>query len=253
METTLSTLSSEDSNVVYGLSPVLLSIQAERRSLERLYIRSGKHSPALRRVAHEARQREIPIEEVSPQRLGNLAQDRHHQGVVLRCGPLPHPAIETLADQLVKGPRSLLVALDQIQDPQNTGAIIRTAAFLGADAIITLRHHSAPLNSTVCKASAGAMEIMPIAIASNLAEALLSLRGKGYTIVGSTLTPESRDLCSVTPDPHTVLVMGNEAEGIRGLTQKRCDVLVKIPGSDRLDSLNVNAAAAILIHHFLNP
>ena len=149
--------------------------------------------------------------------------------------------------------RSCLVALDQIQDPQNLGAIIRTAAFLGATGLITLRHSSAPLSAVVSKASAGALEFFPIIQETNLADVLARCRDAGYTIAGTALTEDSVDFRRVSPADQMVLVLGNEGSGLRPLTLKRCDAVVRIPGTPGVESLNVNAAAAILLQHFASP
>lgn len=147
--------------------------------------------------------------------------------------------------------KKLLIALDQIEDPQNVGAIIRSAAFLGADGLITLRNHAAPLSATVSKASAGALEHFPIIQVANLSECLQTLKKEGFTVLGAMMGEDSIDFKTAPVTDFMVLVLGNEGQGLRNLTQKRCDFLVYIPGKESTESLNVSAAAAILIQNLV--
>jgi len=236
--------------MLYGIAPVIECLRAGRRHCQRLYIKEGKPGPQLQEIVQLARQRRLQVEEASVQTLANLAQDRHHQGAVLQCGDLPtHDLRDFLASAGYEA--SCIVALDQIQDPQNLGAIIRTAAFLGASAVLTLRHGSAPLSAAVSKASAGALERFPVIQAANLSDSLLRCRDEGYTVIGTALSDEAVDFRGIARPERLVLVLGSEGEGMRSLSQKRCEFIVKIPGRPGTQSLNVNASAAILLQHFV--
>lgn len=237
--------------MLYGILPVAEALRQKRRQLVRLYLKAGKSSARIKEILKLARSAKVPYQEKSAHELSTLAKSRYHQGVVLECGPLPLLSLEELSAQA--GERSLLVALDQIEDPQNLGGIARSAAFLGADAMLVLRSHSAPLSPAASRASAGALEFFKVAEVSNLAMALSSLADAGYFIVGAALE-EAVDFHEVEPRERCVLVLGNEGGGLRQLTRKRCEMLVRIPRVARseveMESLNVNVAAGILLSHF---
>lgn len=229
--------------MLYGLAPVHEALAAARRPLHRLLLREGKPSPPLRALEHRARELRLPVEFVSIQALGNLAQSRNHQGAVLDCGSLP---LDDFEEVLASRP-ALLVALDQVEDPQNLGSIARSALFFGAAGLLVLRRRSAPLSPAASKASAGALERLPIAELPNLAEALRRAADSGMRIVGGAVDGTSVPLDALPAAERNLLVLGAEGEGLRELTRRRCDVLVKIEGGG-LDSLNVGVAAGILLH-----
>ncbi|HKI84528.1 MAG TPA: 23S rRNA (guanosine(2251)-2'-O)-methyltransferase RlmB [Candidatus Krumholzibacteria bacterium] len=237
--------------MLYGILPVAEALRQRRRQLTRLYLKSGISSARIKEILQLARAAKVPYEEKSAHELSSLAKSRHHQGVVLQCGPLPLLSLEEV--EAGPGTRSLLVALDQIEDPQNLGGIARSAAFLGADAMLVLRSHSAPLSPAASRASAGALEFFKVAEVANLSTALLRLADAGYFLVGAALE-EAIDFHQVEPRERCVLVLGNEGGGLRKLTRKRCEVLVQIPrvtrGNIEMESLNVNVAAGILLSHF---
>lgn len=234
---------------LYGISPVTQCLLHGHRKCPKLYLKEGKRSPALQEIYQLAQKAKVKTELVSSHDLGNLVKTKTHQGAILECGDLPTFDLHEFLEQN-KDP--FLILLDQVEDPQNLGAIIRTAAFLGADAIVTLQKKAAPLTATVSKASAGAMEYFPIIEVGNLSETILFLKNKHYLVAGSTLHSTSIDLQKAQASSPFALVVGNEGNGLRSLTQKRCDLLVHISGSEETESLNVNAATAILIHHFRN-
>ena len=184
--------------------------------------------------------------------LSQKTKTRHHQGVALECSDLHVLDLNQWLEQSAGKTPNLLIALDQVEDPQNVGAIVRSAAFLGAGGILVLKNKAAPISAVVSKASAGALEYFPVVQVTNLAEALERLKKNGYFVAGATSGEESVDFKEATLAERMVLVLGNEGQGLRQLTMKRCDFLVHIPGDERAESLNVSAAAAILIQYFVN-
>ncbi len=224
------------------------ALQAQRREFFCLVTRRGKVSPRLRELVDLAKAKKVRIKELDPQALTKLSGSEQHQGVLLECGPLPSL---DLYDLIEPGPEtSLILALDQIEDPQNLGALVRSAAFLGAKGIVHLAHKAAPLSPAASKASAGALESFPLALVGNLAHDLARLREEGYFIYGADAGKGSQPYCNQVRQDKLVLVMGNEGRGLRELTAKRCDALVHIPGQPGTESLNVSNAAAILLAHF---
>ena len=152
--------------------------------------------------------------------------------------------------------RTIVVALDEIQDPHNIGAILRSAGFFGVAAAIVPRWRSAPVGETAARVSSGAIEHIPLIRVRNLADALLDLKEAGFSVIGADIDTQGSDLWS---DPTVfdtrgsdpmVLVFGSEGKGLRRLVRERCDKLLKIPGQGPVWSLNVGAAAAIFLYEF---
>ncbi len=235
--------------LLYGATPVLQCLLNQNRQCFKLYCKDKSPSPRTREIIQLACTKKIPVEKADSHKLANLCDSKLHQGVVLQCSELKTHDLESFLDKIYKTEKKLLVALDQIEDPQNCGAIIRSAAFLGANGLITLKKNAAPLSASVSKASAGALEYLPIIQIGNLSEGLQLLKKEGFTVAGATSGEDSIDFVELPLTDYMVLVMGNEGQGLRKLTQKRCDFLIQIPGNDSTESLNVSAAAAILVHH----
>jgi 23S rRNA (guanosine2251-2'-O)-methyltransferase len=186
---------------------------------------------------------------VRPESLDNAAiaqlipQGAVHQGIALRTPPLEPIALEALAEP----PDGFLLMLDQVTDPQNVGAIFRSAAAFGARGVILQDRHAPPLAGALAKAAAGAIDRVPHARAVNLSRALERLEDLGWRPVGlDGAAPEALD--AVLDGRPTVLVMGSEGEGLRRLVREHCDALARIPMPGGFESLNVSAAAAVALY-----
>jgi len=234
---------------LYGFTPVQQCLLHNSRNCRQIFIKEGKPSDRLKQIIQLAKKNQVLIQEVNTHKLGSLANTRLHQGVVAICDELNTADLATYLDAVDHQSKQLIIAFDQLEDPQNVGAIIRTAAFLGASAILTPRDHTAPLNATVSKASAGALEYFPIIQVGNLSETLVRLKKEAFEVFGAS-SDDSVDFQEVHIPDRSVLIMGNEGQGLRNLTQKRCDQLIHISGNQSTESLNVSAASAILIQHF---
>ncbi|MDT8445962.1 MAG: 23S rRNA (guanosine(2251)-2'-O)-methyltransferase RlmB [bacterium] len=241
----------QEVEVLYGVAPVEAALGAGRRRLVRLWHKEGGKNPRHVEPIKAARRAKLEVRPCGSDQLFKLTGSKMHQGLALECGPLEPLGLEDLLTAPAQGERQLIVALDQIEDPQNLGAIARSAHFLGAQGLLVPRSHSAPLSPTAVKASAGALETCPLAEVGNLAEALERLKEAGYWVLGASLDTESLPLAQALLAERMVLVLGNEGEGLRNLTAKRCDQLVRIEGSGAVESMNVSASAAIFLHHFL--
>ncbi len=185
------------------------------------------------------------VERVSPRDLDRLlGEDTVHQGAALEAEPLPEPTFEALAANAAGQP---VIVLDQVTDPHNVGAILRSAAVFGAAGLVMTRRHSPPLNGVLAKSASGALELIPIALVQNLAAALDELKSAGFTLVGLDGEGEAQleDLDLSGP---TALIMGSEGKGLRDLTRKSCDVLARITSEGPIASLNVSNAAAVALH-----
>lgn len=193
-----------------------------------------------------ARKRNVVVEARTNEELDRLAKGERHQGVVAIGGTYPYLSFEELAVKLPELP--LLVALDEITDPHNFGAIVRSAVAFGAHGVLTLKQRAAPVTPVVVRASAGATEHARIARVTNLATTLHGLAREGYDVIG--LAAEGADdLRSFGPRTRPcVLVIGSEGYGLRRLVRERCTQLVRIPMDGPIASLNASVAAGIALY-----
>jgi 23S rRNA (guanosine2251-2'-O)-methyltransferase len=173
-----------------------------------------------------------------------LGEDAVHQGLMLETEPLPEPDFKDLI--ATSGGRPLIV-LDQVTDPHNVGAILRSAAVFGAAGLVMTRRHSPPLNGVLAKSASGALELVPLALVPNLARALQDLKDVGFRLVGLDGAAEAA-LEDIDWSRPTAIVMGAEGKGLRQSTTEACDLVARITTDGRIESLNVSNAAAIAMH-----
>jgi 23S rRNA (guanosine2251-2'-O)-methyltransferase len=200
---------------------------------------------AERRLAEAGAPVSGKIDRATPRDLDRLlGSDTVHQGAMLETEPLPEPEWEELAR--TSGGRPLIV-LDQVTDPHNVGAILRSSAVFGASGLVMTRRHSPPLNGVLAKSASGALELIPVALVANLSRALEELKSAGFAIVGLDGTAE-HPIEDIDWSRPTALVMGSEGKGLRELTRKTCDSLARISTDGPVASLNVSNAAAIALY-----
>jgi 23S rRNA (guanosine2251-2'-O)-methyltransferase len=178
----------------------------------------------------------------------NLPQGAAHQGVALRAAPLAQVGLDAFEPR----PGALLLMLDQVTDPQNVGAILRSAAAFGAAGLVLQDRHAPHVTGALAKAAAGAVERVPLARVVNLSRALDELMAAGWRSVGLAGQAD-QPLAQVLDGRPTVLVLGSEGEGLRRLVSEHCDVLAKIPMPGGFESLNVGAAAAVALYEAARP
>lgn len=200
----------------------------------------------LSRLLDLAQRAKVRVDPRPRAELDALAGELRHQGVLAIAGEYSYAAFEDLLATIEQAP--LLVALDQVQDPHNLGAIVRSAVAMGAQGVITLQDRAAPVTAVAVRASAGATERARIARVTNLARTLAILREQGVEIIG--LAGEADQELSTLPYPESgrVLVVGSEGTGLRPLVRKQCDVLARIPLPGPITSLNASVAAGIAIY-----
>jgi 23S rRNA (guanosine2251-2'-O)-methyltransferase len=188
---------------------------------------------------------DVPLEYASPADLGRLvARDAPHQGLVLECEPLDDRFLDEVLDA---DPARPLVVLDQVTDPHNVGAVLRSAAAFNACAIVTQDRHSPPESGVVAKSASGALEVVPWVRVVNLARALEEIAEAGYWRIG--LAGEAQaTLAEALPIGAVALVLGAEGEGMRHNITKHCDSLARLPISSAMESLNVSNAAAVALY-----
>ena len=229
----------DDTVVLYGFHPVVEALANERRGLRRLL---ASENGALRLTEAFGEGLRIVPEIVRPPEIGRLlGPDAVHQGLYLEVDPLPAPALDAMPED------ALLLALDQITDPHNVGAIVRTAAAFGVTGILTTVRHAPGATGVLAKSASGGLEHVPFITVRNLAEALITLGERGFTRIGLDSDAEV-ELDTLTPARPLVIVLGAEGKGLRERTRGCCDVLAKIPFTGAIRSLNVSNAAAITLY-----
>jgi 23S rRNA (guanosine2251-2'-O)-methyltransferase len=233
---------------LHGITPVEEALRAGRREIRELLVRRGADSERVASLRALARERDIPVIDFDRVEFDRRLRGQNHQGVALNCGALPIHGFRELLDAAAEG---VVLALDQVEDPHNFGAMVRTAAFLGARAVLVHRSKRAPVSAAVSKASAGAIEFFDLFECGNLADALQRFGKAGWRIIGSALDDGARPVDQLDPGGPSILVMGNEGRGLRPLTLKRCTEVVMIPRRGRAESLNVSVATGILLSRLL--
>ena len=226
---------------VYGKN-VIISLLKAGRKVEKLWMQKGHKDAELEELARSCH---LAIDRADKRQLDRMVAG-NHQGYVALVEEYQTCTLKELLEGISDDHQPLLVALDQLQDPHNLGAILRTAACAGADGLIIEKNRSVSLNATVAKVSTGAIDIIPVAEVTNLSQALIALKKEGYWVVGTSLKAD-RDYRSVDYDMPVVMVVGSEGEGMRRLVEENCDILVRMPMENGMESLNASVAAGIMM------
>lgn len=236
----------EDTTLLVGRNAVWEALKAGR-AMERLYVAQGVDETALQGILGVAYREKVKVERVPRTRVTELAGTDKHQGVVAHLSAMEYTPLDKLIEDAFEATDSpVFVLLDEVQDPHNLGAIIRTADCAGANGIIILEHRAVGLTATVSKVSAGALAHMPVAKATNLVRVMETLQQRGVEMVGADMGGVCCYDCDFAAGP-LGLVIGNEGVGLRRLVREQCDVLAGIPIHGHVDSLNASVAAAVLM------
>lgn len=235
-----------DHSLLFGRHAVVAALENKRRQHIQLILTDAAHAELLERFDADTLP---PVSRTDTATLSNfLGTDSPHQGFLLEAKPLPPTPLEDIiAAAHKRSTPTLLLALDQVTDPHNVGALIRSAAALGAQALITTDRNSPPQTGTLAKSASGALEVLPWARVGNLSKALDALKDKGFWTAGLDGYADA-DIGDIPAHDKLVIVMGAEGRGLRPLVAKHCDLLVKIPMSGLVESLNVSNAAAIALY-----
>ena len=217
------------------------------RELDTLLLMRGTQNPALLRLASIAKEKGAVVKEVDSKKLDYMCGGANHQGVAAFVAVHEYSSVDDiLAFAEEKGEALFIVICDEIEDPHNLGAIIRTAECAGVHGIIIPKRRSAALNFTVGKTSAGALEYMRVARVSNLVSTIEDLKQRGVWVYGADMNGESYK--KIDFSGATALVIGNEGKGLGKLVREKCDVIVSLPMKGNINSLNASVAAGILMY-----
>ncbi len=228
--------------LICGLQPVREAIRAHGDKLQRVLVEKSD-SPQLDAVARFAADHGATVQRVSRLDLDKISKGARHQGAAAFA---PELALIPLQD-LETGNGALILALDELEDPQNFGAILRSAVAFGATAVMWPEHRSAPLSPATFRASAGAVEHAPLCRVSSLTTALTDLRARGVTVIGLEMQAKET-LDAIELEGALCLVVGAEGKGLRKTVKGCCDTLARLPMSGKLASLNASVAAAIALY-----
>jgi 23S rRNA (guanosine2251-2'-O)-methyltransferase len=233
-------------NLIVGRQPVLEALKS-RQPIERILILHGTSGSHIDQAKQLARKLAIPVKETDKERFVELAGDTLTQGIIAIIDTYRYAEIEEiLAIAQQKNEPPFILVLDEIEDPHNLGALIRSAECAGIHGIIIPLHNAASVNSTVAKTSAGATAHLPIARVTNIAQTLDELKKNGVWIVGADMESDKLYFEHDYRGP-LAIVIGNEGKGLRRLVKEKCDFLVKIPMHGKIESLNASVAGALVM------
>lgn len=240
----------DEKEIVYGKNPVEGLIETNPKRINKIYLAKGvKFDPKIKNILSLARQNRINVLDIPREKLDKLA-DGVHQGIAASVSPVEYTELEDLLPKIKYKKDAVLIILDKVEDPHNLGAIIRTAAAANADGVIIPKRRSSQITSTVEKSSAGTVEKIPVVQVNNLNATIETLKENNFWVIGAEADAESFYF-NQKYDMNCAIVMGGENQGISPLVKKNCDILVKIPIAENVNSLNVSNAASILIYEIV--
>ena len=231
----------KDINLIYGKNPVIEAINA-KKALKVFLV----HNFNDQKVINLIRDNKLPVVNISPNEMEKMCEGGVHQGLAAELKPYQTVSLEEIIIKANKKNKKIIVMLDNINDPHNLGAILRSADVFEAAGIILPKHNSVSLNATVAKTSAGAINYVPVAVVNNLNQAIKTLKEEGYWVV-STDGSATIDYSSIKYDFPVVVVIGSDGKGVSPLVLKNSDYIVKIPQFGHVNSLNASVAAGILL------
>lgn len=240
----------EEKSTIEGRNPVWEALRAEL-PLDKILVSETARREPLGKIFALARQRGVPVQTVRPQKLAELAETEASQGIVAVCAAARYVQVdELLARAAEKGRPPFLIIADEITDPHNLGAIIRTANAAGADGVIIPKNRSAGIGPIAAKTSAGAVSHTPVARVTNLSQEIDRLKERGLWITGADMSGKT-DLYHSSLTGPIALVVGSEGKGISRLVREKCDFLVRIPMLGEINSLNASVAAAVMMYEIV--
>ena len=234
-------------DVLVGRNAVTEALKSGR-GINKLWIASGDREGSVSEIAALAKEHGIVMQYVERAKIESFAGGHRHQGVLAYVAPVPYAELDDILKAAeAKGEAPFLVLLDELEDPHNLGALLRTADATGVHGILIPKRRSVSLNATVAKTSAGAVEYVPVARIGNIAQTLKKLKEKGFWVAGADMDGEKAYYEADLTGP-LVLVVGSEGRGMSRLTKEACDFIVSMPMVGRINSLNASVAGSILMY-----
>lgn len=231
---------------IFGRNAVLEQLKSGKEA-EKLYVQKGKLQGVVHRIVGMAHDAKLPVIEVDQAKLDRMTEGGNHQGVALLATDFAYSSVEEiLASAKAAGHAPFVVLLDELTDPHNVGAIIRSAACFGADGVLLPKRRAATVTSVVQKVSSGATSYVKIAKINNVNQTIDALKKENIWVYGAA-GEAKQTLWKTNFSGGVCLVIGNEGKGLAELTRKKCDVLVSIPMTGPIDSLNASCAATVLM------
>lgn len=233
-------------SIICGRNPVLEAVRSGRE-IDRLLIAHGVSGGSVTAIIAKCKAKGILIKEISPQKLDYYCGGANHQGVAVMVASQEYSTPEKILEYAKeKNQKPFIIICDEIEDPHNLGAIIRSAEAAGVHGIIIPKRRSASLNATVAKSASGALEYMRVARVTNIATTIDYLKENGIWVYGADM--DGDDYEKIDFDTPCAIVIGNEGNGIGTLTAKKCDGIVSLPMCGKINSLNASVAAGILMY-----
>lgn len=237
----------EADGLIEGRNAVIEALRAGT-AIDKIYIARGETDATLGHIASTARGKGIVVTEADRRKLDGMSRTKSHQGVVAIAAVREYASVDDILNAArEKGEPPLIVVCDELSDPHNLGAVIRTAECAGAHGVIIPKRRSAGLTAIVAKTSAGAVSYLPVARVPNLTAALKGLKEQGLWVFGTAADGATPLYCADLKGP-AAIVIGSEGDGMGRLVREQCDFLVSIPMKGRLNSLNASAAAAVVLY-----
>ena len=237
------------SQVIEGRNAVLEAFRSGK-SIDKLYVLDGCQDGPVRSIIREAKKHDTILQFVTKERLSQLSETGKHQGVIAMAAAYEYATVEDMLELAKsKGEDPFLILLDNIEDPHNLGAIIRTANLAGAHGVIIPKRRAVGLTATVARTSAGALNYTPVAKVTNLVKTMEELKEKGLWFVCADMDGDV--MYRVNMEGPIGLVIGNEGEGVGRLVKENCDMTASIPMKGNIDSLNASVAAGVLAYEIV--
>ena len=233
--------------IVAGRNAVFEALSS-KRPVNKIFIKTGPQGGTLVKIIAAAQDAAVPVEYVQPEKLDRMAPGIRHQGIVALASPIAFSSLETVLERAAsRNEMPFLLLLDELQDPQNVGALIRSADAAGVHGVLLPKRRSCPLNAVVAKISAGAINYVPVVQIGNIVQTLQSLKEQGFWVAGADMDGECLYFDADLYRP-VVLVIGAEGKGLGRLVKEYCAMLVRMPMQGGVKSLTASAAGAILMY-----
>ena len=235
---------------IIGRNSVLEALKSGR-AINKIMVAKGERQGSIREIIGLARENKLVVQEVEISKLDSMTKGQKHQGVLATVPPVAYAEMEDILAKATESEEApFIVLLDELEDPHNLGAILRTADAAGVHGVLIPKRRSCPLSGTVAKTSAGAVEYVPVARIGNVSQTLEELKKAGMWVVGADMDGEKNYYEADLTGP-IVVVVGSEGKGMGRLTKEHCDFVVRIPMLGKINSLNASVACSLLLYEIV--